>query len=110
MSVPSLRSLVPDPSESEHPRATFLRALHVERNAKAGFALGSLLAAFVFAWFVYVPDRRYSVVLWLMLAFVLAVGTGLLLTVAFTLGSAYRLVRGMDDEADEDEFDGENGA
>lgn len=96
-----------DPPESEHPRAAFLRALDVERNAKAGFALGVLFAALVFVWFVYVPDRRYPVVLWLMLAFVLAVGTGLLLTLAFTLGSAYRLVRNLDDD---DEFDGENGA
>lgn len=86
-----------DPPESEHPRAVFLRALGVGRNAKAGFAIGSLFAALVFVWFVYVPDRSYPVVLWLMLAFVLAIGSGLLLTVAFTLGAAVRLARGLDE-------------
>lgn len=82
--------------EPEHPRVAFVRALNVARNAKVGFALGALFAAVVFVRFVYLPDRRHSPVLWLMLAFVLAVGTGLLLTVAFTLGSAYRLAREVD--------------
>lgn len=89
-----------DPSESEHPRAVFLRALGVGRNAVAGFALGTLFAAFVFVWFVYIPDRRHPLVAWLMLAFVLAIVTGLLLTLAFTLATAVGLVRGMDDAGD----------
>lgn len=85
-------------SNSDSPRLRFVRALRVERNAKAGFALGIAFATVVFVWFVYVPDRQYSIVLWLMLTFVLSVGTGLLLTVAFTLVTAVRLVRSTDDE------------
>lgn len=79
--------------EPEVSRANFLRALHVERNAMVGFVLGALFAAAVFVRFVYLVDRPHSPVLWLMLAFVLAAGTGLLLTLTFTLGSAYRLAR-----------------
>lgn len=89
-----------DPPESEHPRAVFLRALGVGHNAVAGFALGTLFAALVFVWFVYIPDRRHPVVAWLMLAFVLAVVTGLLLTVAFTLATAVGLVRRMDGDGE----------
>lgn len=97
----------PDP---EHPRANFLRALNVERNAAVGFAFGTLFAAAVFVRFVYLVDRPHSPVLWLMLAFVLAVGTGLLLTVAFTLGSAYRLARATGDtDAGEGRGDGRDG-
>lgn len=93
-------------SESEHPRVTFLRALAVGRNARAGFGIGILFASLVFVWFVYIPERPDielpwylavpDVVLWLMLAAVLAVGTGLLLTVTFTLGSAVHLARDLD--------------
>jgi len=73
--------------------AAFLRALDVERNAAAGFALGTLFAAAVFVLFVVVPGTRRSPVLYVALAFVLAVGTGLLLTTLFTLWSAYRLAQ-----------------
>lgn len=104
MSVAAVPPTVADTTDPgpDHPRANFLRALGVERNAKAGFALGGLFAAAVFVRFVYLADRPHSPVLWMMLAFVLAVGTGLLLTLAFTLGSAYRLARATGDEEDRD--------
>lgn len=73
--------------------AAFLEALHVERNAKLGFGLGVLFAAGVFVFFVAIPGSRRSPLLYVALAFVLAVGAGLLLTTVFTLGSAYRLAR-----------------
>jgi hypothetical protein len=78
--------------------ANFLRALKVERNAKAGFAIGVAFSLLVFVRFVLLPGREYPLALWLALAFVLAVGTGLLLTVVFTLGSAYRLARRVDED------------
>ena len=73
--------------------AAFLQALHVERNAKLGFGIGVLFAIGVFVFFVAIPGSQRSPLLYVGLAFVLAVGTGLLLTTAFTLGSAYRLAR-----------------
>lgn len=71
--------------------ARFSRALGLRRNAIAGFGLGTALAVAVFVQFAYLADRRFALAYWLALAFVLAVGTGLLLTVAFTIVAAYRL-------------------
>lgn len=73
--------------------AAFLAALRVRRNATLGFALGTLFAVAVFVFFVALPGSRRSPLLYVALAFVLAVGVGLLLTTVFTLGSAYRLAR-----------------
>lgn len=78
--------------------ANVARALRVERNARRGFALGAVFAALVFLAFAYLPAREHSLWLWLALAFVLAVGTGLLATVALTAVSAVRLARRLDDE------------
>lgn len=84
---------VADTPQDEHPRTTFLRSLNVKRNATAGITLGAILATAVYIRFVYLIDRPHSPVLWLMLAFVLAVGIGFLLTVTFTVGAAYRATR-----------------
>lgn len=86
----------PDADETADGRpgvGAFAAALHVRRNALLGFGLGAAFALAVFVEFAYLADRRYPVAYWLALAFVLAVGVGLLLTLGFTLGSAYRLAR-----------------
>ncbi|WP_254536742.1 DUF7536 family protein [Halomarina litorea] len=69
--------------------------LGVERNARRGVVVGVVLAAFVYAVrFLELlgpaPQDAAGPVLFLALAFVLAVGTALLTTVALTLVSAYR--------------------
>ena len=70
-----------------------MAALNVPRNARFGFGLGVALAVAAFVFFVVVPGSQRSPVLYVALAFVLAVGVGLLLTLVFTLASAYRLAR-----------------
>ncbi len=72
--------------------------LGVERNAKRGVAVGVVLAALVYAVrFLELlgpaPEDAAGPGLFLALAFVLAVGTALLTTVALTLVSAYRQTR-----------------
>jgi uncharacterized membrane protein YccC len=84
---------VSEDSPARRGTAAFVEALNVSRNAKAGFGIGVVVAIAVFVFFVGIPGSRYSPVLYVALAFVLAVGIGLLLTLVFTLGSAYRLAR-----------------
>lgn len=82
-----------DDTQARPGTAAFAAALDVRRNALAGFGLGGLFAGGVFVLFVGLPGSRRSPLLFVGLAAVLAVGTGLLLTVVFTLASAYRLAR-----------------
>lgn len=74
-----------------------VRALEVPRLAAWGFAIGLVLTVGTFGFFVVLPgaaDR--SPLLYLGLGFVLALSLGLLLTMVFVAGSAYRLVRSTD--------------
>jgi hypothetical protein len=76
--------------------ANLVAALNVRRNAAVGFGVGVAFTLFVVYVYVIVPDRPYSLGLWLTLGFVLAVGTGLLLTAVLTLVSAVRTARELD--------------
>ena len=79
------------------PRARLVEALEVRRNAKQGFAAGLLFAVAVYVYFVAVPGTRvWSPVLYLGLAFVVAVTTGLLATAVLTALTARRLAKGFD--------------
>ena len=78
--------------------AAFLAALRVRRNAKVSFALGAVLALALFALVVRrAQATQYPVYFYAALAFVLAVGVGLLLTAVLTVGVAVRRAREMDD-------------
>lgn len=82
-----------DTTPADTGRAAFIAALNVPRNAVLGFGIGSLFALGVFVVFVGLPGSRYSPLLYVGLGVVLAVGTGLLLTIVFTLITAVRLAR-----------------
>lgn len=75
--------------------ARLAAALHVRRNAAIGFGIGVALAAALVVGAVTGPGGQYPPAYYVALGFVLAVGTGLLLTVAFTVGSAVRLSRSL---------------
>jgi hypothetical protein len=78
--------------------AAFLAALEVTRNAKVGFAVGAVIALALLVLVVRgAGAAQYPVFLYAALAFVLAVGVGLLLTVVFTIGVAIGRVREMED-------------
>lgn len=84
----------PDPEPTERPRANFARALSVPRNATVGFGVGAAVALFLLYGVLEGPGGEFSVAYYVALAFVLAVGVGLLVTLVLTLGSAYRLASG----------------
>lgn len=74
------------------------RVLSVRRNAAIGFGSGLVLAILAYAFRVGElagpnPDSRGSPALFLLLAFVLAVTVGLVLTAALTVRSALRVAR-----------------
>ena len=80
--------------------AAFLAALRVRRNAKVGFTVGAVLALAILALVVRGAEAaQYPIFLYAALAFVLAVGVGLLLTAVFTVGVAVRRAREMDGDA-----------
>jgi hypothetical protein len=79
------------------PRARLVEALEVRRNARRGFAAGLLFAVAVYIYFVAVPGTQvWSPVLYVALAFVVAVTTGLLATAVLTVLTARRLVGDID--------------
>jgi hypothetical protein len=81
--------------------AAFLAALGVARNAKVGFATGAVLAVLLLALVVRGAEAaQYPLFLYAALAFVLAVGVGLLLTALLTVGVAIKRVRELGDEAE----------
>lgn len=89
------------------PTAQFLAALEVPRNAKWGLAAGTAFAAVLYLFFVVLaPATAESPVLYLGLAFVVAVSTAGIVTLALTLRMAIRLTR---DLADDPETIEENG-
>lgn len=81
--------------------AGFLEALDVTRHAKIGFTVGVVFSALVYAYRVGevlgpVQDQRGSPLLFVLLAFVLAMGVGVLVTVILTVRSAVRLARDLE--------------
>lgn len=95
------------PDEEVPPRVAFMRALRVPRNAKVGAVVGLLLA--VAAYVVRVAEllgpfrgtQRYPVIgvegWFLVLAFVLATSTALLVAALLTTVRAVRLARDVDE-------------
>lgn len=79
----------------DRPRGNLVRALHVPRNAAVGFGIGIALAVYLLVGVFEGPAGQYSPAYYVGLGFVLAVGVGLLLTILFSLGSAYRLSRSL---------------
>lgn len=78
--------------------AAFLSALNVRRNAIIGLICGIVFASLVYSVRVFellgpAPDGAGGPVLFLALAFVLAFGVFVLVTLALTLGSAVRRSR-----------------
>lgn len=92
LSVAVERRLVSDRRESSG-KAAFVRALNVRRNAALGLAVGVAVAVAVFVGFVLRPETSRSPLLYVALAFVLAVSLGGLVATVLTLGSAIRLAR-----------------
>ena len=91
------REVDPQANVPERPGvANLIDALNVRRNAAVGFGLGVLFTLFIVWIYVIVPNRQFSLGLWATLGFVLAVGTGLLLSAVFTIGSAVRRARELD--------------
>ncbi len=80
----------------ERPRANFVAALNVRRNAVRGFAFSLLFTVAVLAVFVFLPGTRRPTPYYLALAFVLVTSLGALATTVLTLISAYRLARETD--------------
>lgn len=85
------------------PTANFLAALNVRRNAVVGLLAGVALAVAVYAYFVAipvlvpdVPARDRSPLLYLLLAFVVAATTAMLVATALTGVSAARLSRKLE--------------
>lgn len=76
------------------PTVEFARALDVGRNVKRAVAIAGTFSALLYVVFVVVPaETTQSPVLYLALAFVIFFATSLLLSIAFTLVSAWRLSR-----------------
>lgn len=71
-------------------------ALNVPHLAAWGFALGTVLTVGTFVFFVVLSGATRSPLLYVGLGFVLALSLGLLLTIFFVAGAAYRLVRNTD--------------
>ncbi len=83
-------------SVPERPRANFVAALNVRRNAIRGFAFSLLFTAAVLAVFVLLPGTRQPTPYYLGLGFVLSTALGALATTVLTLVSAYRLAKETD--------------
>jgi len=79
-----------DPDSS--PRSRFVRALGVPRNGKIGVALGVAFATAVYLLFVvWLPQSDRSSPLLIVLAFVIAVSTALLVATALTVRNVARM-------------------
>lgn len=99
-----------DAPERKSPRRAFAEALRVTRNARIGFAVGVGLAVLAYAVRVaellgpFQGTQEYPVVgpegWFLVLAFVLATSTAILVTAALTVVRAVRLAREADVDAD----------
>lgn len=88
-------------SRANNGTAAFLDALNVTRNMKIGLVVGFAFAALVYAVRVFellgpAPQGVAGPVLFLALAFVLAFGAFVLVTISLTLVSAYRRVQELE--------------
>ena len=81
-------------SENETGSGRLLEALDARRNALVGFAVGVVVTAAIFVFFVVLPGATTrSPVYYAALAFVLAMALGGLATVLLLAHRAYRLSR-----------------
>lgn len=83
---------------ADNSTAAFLDALNVTRNAKIGVVVGIVFAALIYSVRVFelagpAPQGVGGPVLFLALAFVLAFGAFVIVTIVLTLISAYRRVQ-----------------
>jgi hypothetical protein len=98
---------VSDETPSRPPAVGLVRALRVRRNATVGVVAGAALAVLVYLVRVFellgpvAGTQTYPLVgpagWFLLLGFVLASATALLVTTILTAATAYRLARGMGD-------------
>lgn len=80
------------------PRARFVAALAVRRNAAAGLAAGVAVAAAVYWVFVATPsETRFSPLLYAVLSLTVALATATVVALALTLVRAVRLWRRLED-------------
>lgn len=97
----------PDAEDADRPErpplVNFMAALQVRRNAILGGVSGLALATAVYAYFVAlpvllpaVPARDRSPLLYLLLAFVVAVAAAMLVATTLTVVSAARRVRELE--------------
>jgi hypothetical protein len=91
---------VTDDAPDRPPMVQFLQTLNAGRHAKVSAAVGALFAVVIYGFFVVapvvfpgVPARGRSPLLFLLLAFVAAVTTAMLLVTLLTVVSAVRLAR-----------------
>ena len=101
LALPPLAPGVPDAARTRE----LARALDVRRNARLGFGSGVVLAIVAYAFRVGelagpTADTRGSPALFLLLAFVLAVSVGMLVTAALTVRTALTLARQSDADPD----------
>lgn len=80
------------------PFAALITTFELRRNATLGFAAAIVFAAIAYVYRVAglagpVPDTRGSPVLFLLLAFVLAITLGVFLTLILTIRTAFRIYR-----------------
>jgi hypothetical protein len=83
-------------SVPERPRANFVAALNVRRNAAWGFAFALVVTTGVLARFVLLPGAHQPTPYYLGLGFVLATSLGALATTVLTAISAVRLAKETD--------------
>ena len=74
-------------------KTELLRTLEVRRNARRGFAIGTLLAVAIYVFFVVIPGANHSPLLYVTLGFVLAFSFGALVTTIFVARTAMRVAR-----------------
>lgn len=91
---------MPD-ARPEQPTTRLVAALRIPRNAKIGFTAGCLIAAGAYAFRIVgvagpVSGTRGTPVLFFLLAIVLAVTSGVFITIVLTARSALQLAREND--------------
>lgn len=78
-------------------KSELLRTLEVRRNAKRGFAVGTIIAVAVYVFFVVIPGANHSPLLYATLGFVLAFSFGGLVTAVFVARTAMRVASEVDE-------------
>lgn len=87
---------MPEPNEDADGRQAFLAALGVRRRAIIGFGVGAMVASAVFVVFIVLPGTDPVSLRYLVLAGVLALSCGLLITGGLVVVRLVRLVRQPD--------------